>query len=51
MYRASPDVEVLFPLVSNDKLVGILTLSKRHTGGLYNTDDIDLITTLTTKQP
>jgi diguanylate cyclase (GGDEF)-like protein len=40
---------MLFPLLSNDNLVGILTLSKRHKGGLYNSDDIDLITTLTSE--
>lgn len=44
--NAIADVEVLFPLLSKDKLVGILALSKRRTGGLYNSDDIDLITTL-----
>jgi diguanylate cyclase (GGDEF)-like protein/putative nucleotidyltransferase with HDIG domain len=44
--KAITDVEVLFPLLSKDKLVGILALSKRRTGGLYNNDDIDLITTL-----
>lgn len=47
--KALADVELLFPLISNDKLVGILTLSKRHNGGLYNGDDIDLITTLTSE--
>ncbi len=46
---AIKDIEMLFPLLSNDNLVGILTLSKRHKGGLYNSDDIDLITTLTSE--
>ena len=47
--EALTDVELLFPLISNDKLVSILALSKRHNGGLYNSDDIDLITTLTSE--
>lgn len=47
--QAITDVELFFPLLSKDKLVGILTLSKRHKGGLYNSDDIDLITTLTSE--
>jgi len=47
--EALTDAELLFPLISNDKLVSILALSKRHNGGLYNNDDIDLITTLTSE--
>jgi diguanylate cyclase (GGDEF)-like protein/putative nucleotidyltransferase with HDIG domain len=45
--NAISDIELLFPLLSNDRLIGILTLSKRRNGGLYNSDDLDLITTLT----
>jgi diguanylate cyclase (GGDEF)-like protein/putative nucleotidyltransferase with HDIG domain len=45
--KAISDIELLFPLVSNDRLIAILTLSKRRNGGLYNSDDLDLITTLT----
>jgi len=47
--QAIVDVEILFPLLSKEELVGILALSKRRHGGLYNSDDIDLITTLTSE--
>ena len=47
--EALTNIELLFPLISNDKLVGILALSERCNGGLYNSDDIDLIMTLTSE--
>jgi diguanylate cyclase (GGDEF)-like protein/putative nucleotidyltransferase with HDIG domain len=44
--RAVEDVEIMFPLTSKDRLVGILTLGKRRKGSYYNSDDIDLLMTL-----
>jgi diguanylate cyclase (GGDEF)-like protein/putative nucleotidyltransferase with HDIG domain len=43
------EVEVLCPLKSKQKLVAILALSKRHQGGRYSRDDIDLMTILSSK--
>jgi diguanylate cyclase (GGDEF)-like protein len=40
------EVEVLCPLKSKQKLVAILTLSKRYTGDYYSRDDIALMATL-----
>ncbi len=40
------EIELLVPMKSKGKLVGILALSKKESGGLYSSDDIDLVTTL-----
>jgi len=40
------DIELLVPMKSKGKLVGILALSKKESGGQYSSDDIDLVTTL-----
>lgn len=40
------EIELLFPIKSNGKLVGVLALSKKLSGGLYPSDDIDLLTGL-----
>ena len=37
------EIELLFPIKSNGKLVGILALSKKRSGSLYPSDDIDLL--------
>ncbi len=47
--KATEEVEILFPLISKNRLVGILALGKRRKGSYYNNDDIDLITTLTSE--
>jgi diguanylate cyclase (GGDEF)-like protein/putative nucleotidyltransferase with HDIG domain len=44
--KAIAEVELLFPLISKDKLVGILALHKRRVGGFYGNEDIDLLSTL-----
>jgi len=40
------EMELLVPMKSKGKLVGILALSRKESGGLYPSDDIDLVTTL-----
>ncbi len=40
------EMELLVPMKSKGKLVGILALSKKESGGLYSSDDIELVTTL-----
>lgn len=42
------DVELFFPLVSRDKLVGILALGKKQSGR-YSLDDINLAESITTQ--
>ncbi len=44
--KAIEEVELMFPLISKDKLVGILALHKRRVGGFYANEDIDLLSTL-----
>ncbi len=39
-------IELLLPMKSDGKLVGILALSKKRSGGLYSSGDIDLLRTL-----
>jgi len=36
-------IELLLPMKSDGRLVGILALSKKRSGGLYSSDDIDLL--------
>jgi len=36
-------IELLVPMKSDGRLVGILALSKKRSGGLYSSDDIDLL--------
>jgi diguanylate cyclase (GGDEF)-like protein/putative nucleotidyltransferase with HDIG domain len=43
---AAAGVEVLCPVISRQKLVAILALSKKHPRGCYSRDDTDLILTL-----
>ncbi len=45
--KAIAEIELLFPLISKDKLVGILALHKRRVGGFYANEDIDFLVTLT----
>jgi diguanylate cyclase (GGDEF)-like protein/putative nucleotidyltransferase with HDIG domain len=40
------EIELLVPMKSKGKLVGILALSKKDSGGHYSSDDIELVTTL-----
>jgi diguanylate cyclase (GGDEF)-like protein/putative nucleotidyltransferase with HDIG domain len=40
------EVELLCPMRNKGKLIGILALSKKHSGGSYSRDDIDLLMTL-----
>jgi diguanylate cyclase (GGDEF)-like protein/putative nucleotidyltransferase with HDIG domain len=40
------EVEVLFPIKSKHSLIAILALSRKHPRGSYESDDIDLMTTL-----
>jgi len=39
-------VELLVPMKSKDRLVGLLALSKKESGGSYSSDDVDLVMTL-----
>jgi GGDEF domain-containing protein len=39
-------MELLMPMKSKGKLVGILALGKKISGGIYSGDDMDLVTTL-----
>ena len=39
-------IELLCPIKSKGNLIGILALSKKQSGGLYSTDDIDLLVTV-----
>jgi diguanylate cyclase (GGDEF)-like protein/putative nucleotidyltransferase with HDIG domain len=39
-------VELLVPMKSKDRLVGLLALSGKDSGGCYSSDDIDLVVTL-----
>jgi diguanylate cyclase (GGDEF)-like protein/putative nucleotidyltransferase with HDIG domain len=39
-------VDVLCPVKSKQKLIAILALSKKHPGGYYGSDDLDLLMTL-----
>ena len=39
------DIELLFPINSKHRLVGILVLGKMHTRGRYSHDDVDLLMT------
>jgi threonine dehydrogenase-like Zn-dependent dehydrogenase len=43
------EVELLCPLKSKGKLIGVLALSKKQPRGFYSSDDIDLFTTLARK--
>jgi diguanylate cyclase (GGDEF)-like protein/putative nucleotidyltransferase with HDIG domain len=45
--KAIEEVDLMFPLISKDKLIGILALHKRRVGGFYANEDIDLLMTLT----
>ena len=38
---------LLYPLKSRDKLIGILALGKKQSGGLYSHEDIELVTNIT----
>lgn len=40
------DVELFCPVKSKGSLIGILALSKKHSGGSYSADDMDLLMTL-----
>lgn len=40
------EIELLCPMKSKAKLIGILALSKKHSGDFYSRDDIDLLMTL-----
>jgi diguanylate cyclase (GGDEF)-like protein/putative nucleotidyltransferase with HDIG domain len=40
------EVELLCPMKSKGKLIGILALSKKHSDGFYSRDDMDLLMTL-----
>jgi diguanylate cyclase (GGDEF)-like protein/putative nucleotidyltransferase with HDIG domain len=40
------EIELLCPMRNKGKLIGILALSKKHSGGSYSRDDIDLLMTL-----
>lgn len=40
------DLELLVPVKSKGKLIGILALNRKESGGQYSSDDIDLVTTL-----
>ncbi len=40
------EIELLLPMKSDGKLVGILALSKKRSGGLYSSDDVDLLINL-----
>jgi diguanylate cyclase (GGDEF)-like protein len=42
------DIELLFPLVSRDKLIGILALSKKKSGK-YSLDDVNLLESVTSQ--
>ncbi|TET17715.1 MAG: diguanylate cyclase, partial [Dehalococcoidia bacterium] len=42
----SAKIELLLPVKSDGKLVGILALSRKRSGGFYSSDDIDLLTKL-----
>ncbi len=39
-------IELLCPIKSKGNLIGILALSKKHSGGSYSTDDVDLLVTV-----
>ena len=39
-------IELLCPIKSKGNLIGVLALSKKQSGGLYSTDDIDLLVTV-----
>ena len=43
------ELEVLCPIKSKGSLVGILALSKKGSGGLYSSDDLNLLMTLSTE--
>jgi len=40
------ELELLVPIKSKGKLIGILALSKKESGGHYSSDDVDLVITL-----
>jgi diguanylate cyclase (GGDEF)-like protein/putative nucleotidyltransferase with HDIG domain len=40
------EIELLLPMKSDGKLVGILALSKKRSGGLYSSDDVDMLINL-----
>jgi diguanylate cyclase (GGDEF)-like protein len=40
------DLGLLYPLKSRDKLIGILALGKKETGGLYSHEDIGLVASI-----
>ena len=42
-------VELLCPIKSKSNVIGILALSKKHSGGSYSTDDMDLLVTVTSE--
>ena len=46
---AASGLGLLFPLKSRDKLIGILALGKKKSGGLYPHEDIGLVTTIATQ--
>jgi diguanylate cyclase (GGDEF)-like protein/putative nucleotidyltransferase with HDIG domain len=39
-------VDLLVPMKSKDKLIGLLALSRKESGGRYSGDDVDLVATL-----
>ncbi len=43
---AGSDIELFCPLMSKDKLIGILALSKKSPRGFYSKDDTDLVMTV-----
>ena len=42
-YTKGGEIELLLPMKNDGRLVGILALSKKRSGGLYSSDDIDLL--------
>ncbi len=43
---AGSDLGLLYPLKSRDKLIGILALGKKQSGGLYSHEDIGLVASI-----
>jgi diguanylate cyclase (GGDEF)-like protein/putative nucleotidyltransferase with HDIG domain len=41
-----PDLGLLYPFKSRDKLIGILALGKKESGGFYSPEDIGLVTSI-----
>ncbi|MBE0481231.1 MAG: diguanylate cyclase [Dehalococcoidia bacterium] len=40
-------LDLLLPMVAKERVVAVLALSKKESGGIYSADDVDLLTTLT----